>query len=124
MILDAGAFLALERGDRSMWRRLKTQHLARSDCLTHGGVVAQVWRGGSGRQALLASAFGSIRVVPLDARLGRRAGTLLARSRMADAIDAAVVAMAGDEDVIMTSDPLDINSLVIASTLRIDVVAV
>ncbi len=48
--LDSGAFLALEGNDRRMWRRLKGSLQAASPPKTHGGVVAQVWRGGPGRQ--------------------------------------------------------------------------
>ena len=59
LILDAGAFVALERNDRAMWRRLKAAKLAGTPPRTHGGVIAQVWRGGAGRQAPLASAMKS-----------------------------------------------------------------
>src|SRR2546430_13641289 len=41
---------------------------------THGGIVAQVWRGGAGRPAQLAPFFRGVDVVPLDAELGRSAG--------------------------------------------------
>ena len=122
LILDAGAFVALERNDRAMWRRLKAAKLAGTPPRTHGGVIAQVWRGGVGRQAPLASAMKSIETTPLDDGLGRRAGVLLARSGMGDAIDAAVVALADHDDQIITSDPGDIASLVHAAELRCDVV--
>jgi len=49
LVLDAGAFVAIEEGDRSMWRRLKSAQIAGLPPTTHGGVVAQVWRGGGGR---------------------------------------------------------------------------
>jgi hypothetical protein len=52
-ILDAGALIALDHNDRSMWVRLKGLHLAGEQPVTHGGVVGQVWRGGP-RQARLA----------------------------------------------------------------------
>jgi hypothetical protein len=39
--------------------------------LTHGGVVGQVWRGGTGRQAPLARLLPGIEVAALDATLGR-----------------------------------------------------
>ena len=60
LILDAGALLALERNDRVMWRRLKATKLAGTPPRTHGGVIAQVWRGGAGPQAPLARAVKSI----------------------------------------------------------------
>jgi hypothetical protein len=122
LILDAGAFVALERNDREMWRRLKSAQLASLAPVTHGGVVAQVWRGGSGRQALLAKALQSVDVSALDDGLGRSAGVLLARSGLADAIDAAVVALAQHGDQIVTSDPDDLAALVAASGRRVDVI--
>ena len=123
-IFDAGAFVALERGERETWRRLKASHLAASPPLTHGGVVGQVWRGGSGRQALLAKAMQLVDVIALDERLGRAAGSLLARAGLADVVDAAVVAMAGDGDRIVTSDPDDIALLAAVSGRRIDIVPI
>ena len=123
LILDAGAFVALERDDRAMWRRLKdAQQLGRPP-VTHGGVVAQVWRGGSGRQVRLARALMAVETLPLDAELGRRAGMLLARSGLVDAIDAAVVALAHHGDQILTSDTEDLAALVDASDHRVDVIA-
>ncbi len=122
LILDSGAFVALERNDRQMWRRLKAAQLAGTPPLTHGGVVAQVWRGGSGRQALLAKAFQSVEVAPLDEILGRNAGLLLARSGLTDAVDAAVAALARHEDQIVTSDLSELAVLVEASGRRVDVI--
>lgn len=124
LICDAGAFVALERDDRSMWRRLKAELVAGTPPLTHGGVVAQVWRGGHGRQALLARAFATVEVVALDEQIGRMAGALCGVSRTSDAIDAAVVVLASDNDRIVTSDAADIGRLVAANGRRIDVIAV
>jgi len=124
LVLDAGAFVAIEKGDRSMWRRLKSAQIAGSPPTTHGGVVAQVWRGGGGRQAQLARFLRAIEIVPLDDQMARRAGVLLARTRRTDAIDAAVVALAMNEDQIATGDQDDIAELIEASGLRIDLIPV
>lgn len=123
-MLDAGAFIALERNDRALWRKVDDAHLAGNPPLTHGGVVAQVWRGGSGRQARLAKALLGTIVTPLDNDLGRRAGVLLARAGMADAIDAALVVLCRPGDQIVTSDPADIDALADAARLRVDVIPV
>jgi len=122
LILDAGAFVALERNERAMWRRLKATRRSGTPPMTHGGVIAQVWRGGTGRQAQLARALHAVEVVPLDGELGRRAGALLARSGLTDAIDAALAAMADHGDQIITSDPDDLAALAAASTRRVDIV--
>ena len=83
-----------------------------------------MWRGGTGRQARLAKALGAIDVVPLDEGLGRRAGVLLARCGLTDAIDAALVSFAGHGDQIFTSDPDNIATLAAVSNQRIDVIPV
>ncbi len=122
VILDAGALVALERDDRAMWRRLKAALHSGSPLVTHGGVIAQVWRSGTGRQARLARALRAVDTLPLDDELGRRAGVLLARSGLSDAIDAALAAMADHGDQIVTSDPDDLAVLVAATDRRVDVV--
>jgi hypothetical protein len=122
LILDSGAFVALERNDRAMWRRLKAAQLAGDPPQTHGGVVAQVWRGDAGRQALLAKSLQAVETVALGQTVGRTAGVLLARSGLADAIDAAVAALADHDDQIVTSDTADLAALVAASGLRVDVI--
>lgn len=122
VILDSGALLALERNDRAMWRRLKGAKQSGSPALTHGGVIAQVWRGGTGRQTRLARALHAVETVPLDDELGRRAGILLARSGLSDAVDAALAAIAAHGDQILTSDPNDLNVLVAAHGHRVDVI--
>jgi hypothetical protein len=111
IVLDTGALIALERGDRVMWRRLKGSQLAGSVPVSHGGVVGQAWRGTGPRQALLAKALEGIEVRALDESLGRAAGALLARAGSNDVIDAALVLLASDGDDIATSDPDDIEPL-------------
>ena len=107
-----------------MARRLKAELLAGATPQSHGGVVAQAWRGGGSRQARLSRALPAIDVAPLDDELGRRAGVLLGRAGRSDAIDAAVVALANHADRIVTSDPDDINHLVATLGLRVDVIPV
>jgi len=123
-VLDAGALLAVERGDRDVAALLKRELLAGRVPLTHGGVVAQVWRGGSGRQAQLARLLPAVAVAPLDDALGRRTGLLLGRARATDAVDAAVIAIAADGDIILTSDPIDLRGLAEAAAVHVDIVRV
>src|SRR6202453_1954511 len=124
LILDAGAFVAVERGDRDVVALVKRERLSGRAPVTNGGVVGQVWRGGSGRQAPLARLLAGVDVVPLDDLLGRRAGMLLARSGHADAIDAAVVCLAGDGDDILTSDPEDLRDLAQAAGIHVELIPV
>lgn len=122
LVLDSGALIALERGGRAMWRRLKAAHLAGRVPLSHGGVVGQAWRGRGPRQTLLSTALTAIDVRPLDDALGRAAGELLAVSKRADVIDAALVLLASDGDEILTSDPDDIEALAAASGRHVEVI--
>jgi hypothetical protein len=124
LILDAGAFVAAERGDRDLVALVKRERLAGRVPVTCGGVVAQVWRGGQGKQAPLARLLAGVEVAPIDGSLGRRAGMLLARSGQSDAIDAAVVCLAGDGDDILTSDPGDLRGLAEAAGVHIELIAV
>jgi len=124
LVLDAGALVALERLDREVVALIKRERLANRAPLTHGGVIGQVWRGGSGRQATLARLLPGIDVRPLDDALGRRAGVLLARVKTRDVVDAAVALLADDGDEILTSDARDLVPLVEASGKHVDVVGV
>ena len=124
LVLDAGALVAVERGDRDTLALLKAELLAGRAPLTHGGVVGQVWRGGAGRQANLARLLPALEIVPLDDALGRRAGVLLGRARTEDVVDAAVVLLAVDGDLILTSDPRDLRALAHAAEVHVDLVPV
>jgi hypothetical protein len=124
LLLDAGAFLAVERGDRDVVALVKRERLAQRAPLSHGGVVAQVWRGGSGPQAELARLLAGVDVKPLDQDLGKKAGVLLGLSRTADAVDAALVCLAADGDDILTSDTGDLKALAEAAGLHVDLVPV
>jgi hypothetical protein len=124
LILDAGAFIALGRDDRAMWRRLKAARRTGQLPVTHGGVVGQVWRGGGARQALLARALDGIDVRALDEQLGRRSGALLARTGTSDVIDAALVLLAEDTDHIATSDLSDLRVLAEAADRHVELIPV
>lgn len=123
LVLDAGALIALDRGERSMWIRLKTAQLAADVPVTHAGVLGQAWRGGS-RQARLSRALSGIDVRPLDERLGRSAGELLANGGWSDVIDAAIALLADDGDEIVTSDPQDLADLLAATGRHVEVIPV
>ena len=122
LILDAGALLAVERGDRDTVALLKRELIERRVPLTHGGVVAQVWRSGTGRQAVLGRLLASCEVVPFDDTLGRRIGVLLGRARKTDVVDAAVVLLAADGDMILSSDPGDLRALAVSAGIHVDIV--
>jgi hypothetical protein len=124
LVLDAGAFVTVERGDRDVVALIKRERLAGRAPVTNGAVVAQVWRGGSGRQASVARLLAGVDIAPIDDSLGRRAGMLLARTGRADAIDAAVVCLAVDGDDIVTSDPGDLRILAEAAEVHVELIPV
>ena len=120
LILDAGAFVAVERGDRDVVALVKRERQAGRVPLTSGGVVAQVWRGGTGRQVPVARLLAGVDVVPLDESLGRRAGILLGRAGTSDAVDASVVCLAVDGDDILTADADDLRALAQAAGVHVE----
>jgi len=122
LVLDAGALVAVERGEREVLALIKQELRDGRAPRTHGGVVGQVWRGGAGRQAILARLLPGLDVLPIDVELGRRAGMLLGRAKRTDVIDAAVVLLAADGDIILTSDPEDLRALAVAARADVDLV--
>lgn len=123
LVLDAGAFIAVERADRTVMALLAREQRAGRLPVTHGGVVGQVWRGDA-RQARVARLLSGSVVVSLDEALGRAAGDLLARSGGRDVIDAAIVLLAADGDEILTSDADDLAALAAASGTHAELVEV
>lgn len=121
-MLDAGAFVAAERGDRAANALLRVAERDGLELRSNGVVVAQVWRDSLGRQASLARLLRAVDVRPVDRRIGQTAGALMAQTRTSDAVDATVVAIAEPGDRIITSDPGDLRALVAASRRTIIVV--
>jgi hypothetical protein len=124
LVLDAGAFVAVERGDRDVMALVKRERKSGRVPVTHGGVVAQVWRGGVGKQVPVAMLLAAVEVWHLDDQLGRRAGLLLAASGGADVIDAALICLAGDGDDVLTSDPGDLKDLAQAAGVHVELIPV
>ena len=124
LVLDAGALIVLERNDRAMWRRLKSALHLNEIPVTHGGVIGQAWRGRGSRSALLSLALASVDVRSVDEDLGKRSGELLARAKKNDVIDAALVLLSADGDVIATSDPGDLEPLARAAGRLLDLLPV
>ena len=124
LVLDAGAFVAVERGDRDVVALVKRERKSGRAPVTHGGVVGQVWRGGRGKQAPVAMLLAAVEVVHLDGELGRRAGLLLAASGSADVIDAAVICLTADGDDVLTSDPDDLKDLAQTAGVHVELIPV
>jgi len=122
LVLDDGAFVAVDRADRAMLARLRMAQQAGLELRSTGVVITQVWRDPAGRQANLARLLKSVDVKAIDERLGRAAGVLLGMAGAKDAVDASVVAVSATGDRILTSDASDIGPLVAASGRSIHLV--
>lgn len=113
VVLDAGALIALDRGDKRMIALLD-RALARGVAFrVPAGVVGQAWRDGR-VQATLARFLRAdeVTIVPLDEQLARSCGELCGAANTSDIIDASVVILARERrDLIITSDPNDLRHL-------------
>ncbi len=118
-VLDAGALIALDRGDRNTWALLTEVHRAGQRPVVPAPVIAQAWRGGQ-RQARLARVLSGVELVVADGLLSRRAGELLGQSRTTDVLDALVALAAQDRPgcEVLTSDPADIHHLLQALNIQ------
>jgi PIN domain nuclease of toxin-antitoxin system len=124
LILDAGALIALNRNDRSMWVRLAGVLERKDDLITHAGIVGQVWRNPS-RQAQLARSLKFVDVRPLDIALAKESGLLMAAAKMIDVHNAALAMLCEPNDTLLTSDVGDLASLLSARGLTsVDIVRV
>jgi len=110
IVLDAGALIALERGEREARAYVFLAEQGHATLVTSSAVVAQVWRGGA-RQVRLARLLTSdlVTELPLDTDASRRIGALAAAVGAADVVDGHVAVIALERDaVVITSDPDDI----------------
>lgn len=121
LVLDAGAFVAVERNERRMLARLRVAAAHGVELRTHPLVVAQVWRD---HRVNLARLLNAVDIISIDETMGRACGALLGKAGMSDPIDAAVVVMSHNGDRIATSDPDDIERLIEAAGRRVTVVPI
>lgn len=110
VVLDAGALIALERGNATVRSYVLAAERGLAALSTSAAVVAQVWRG-SARQARLARLLAGSLVAehPLDADASRRIGVLAAATGASDVVDGHVAVIALERDaIVVTSDPRDV----------------
>ena len=113
IVLDAGALIALDHGDKRMIALLQRAVTQGRAFRVPAGAVGQVWR--DGRLQVTLSRFlrsEGVQVIPLDEQLARACGELCGATNSRDVIDASVVIIARERrDLIITSDPDDIRRL-------------
>lgn len=110
LVLDAGALIAVDRGDRDMQRKIQDALQIGNPVRTNANAVAQVWRDGA-KQARLARALRGITIEPITREDGYRAGELLGATRTKDVVDATVALLAKAGDEVYTSDLSDLRTL-------------
>jgi hypothetical protein len=111
LVLDAGALVAVDRNDHSMIGRLQAARQHGLELRTTAIVLAQVWRDPDGRQAELARLLRAIDVRPVDERLGRESGILVGRAKTSDPIDATIVLIASNGDLITDASGMRLTAL-------------
>ena len=113
LVLDAGALLALDRGDRRLIALLQRALAQGRTFRVPAGVVAQAWRDGRVQVNLARSLrCEEVQIIPLDEQLARSCGELCGAANSADIVDASVVMLARErQDPIVTSDPTDLRRL-------------
>ena len=121
LILDAGALIALDRGNREVHQDIQDALRAGKPVRTNANVVAQVWRDGA-KQARLAKALHDVTVEPITEEDGYRAGELLGLTRTKDVVDATVALLAKSGDELYTSDVGDLQRLCEATGFKAVVV--
>jgi hypothetical protein len=112
VVLDAGAFIALERKNRTMVRLAQRFADERTPLATSAGVVAQVWRGGGERQVPVVFLLRRTAVVDLTHATARVLGRMLGTTGSSDPVDAHVVLLARERGwPVLTSDADDLRAI-------------
>ncbi len=112
MILDAGAVIAITRGNRAVRRMIASARADGYNIVIPPVVLTQTLRGGA-QDAAVQQVLRSGRTTFIGARVARLAGQLLGAAGLNDAVDALVMAEAvrGGPCVVLTSDPDDLRAL-------------
>lgn len=125
--LDSGALIALERAAPAMTGLLMRVRAGQARLVVPDGVIAQVWRGGTGRQARISALLGlkpeRCVTVPLNTAAAKRIGLVIGECGHADVVDVHVALVARDHcAAVLTSDRHDI--LLVAPDLKERIVEV
>ncbi len=117
---DTGALLAAEANRRDIWA-LHARALQRGvRPVVPAGALGQAWRGGS--QVQLSRLLKGCRVESLDEQRARAAGVACGRSSTADIVDASVAVGALERgDLVVTSDPQDLERIAAGLGRRLDI---
>lgn len=112
VVLDAGAFIALERRDGVMVHLVRRFAEEDTPLVTSAGVVAQVWRGGMHAQVPVAFLLRRTEVVDLTYAVAKILGRMLGLTGTADPVDAHIAWLARERGwPALSSDADDLHAL-------------
>lgn len=112
VVLDAGAFIGVERRSEFTTKLLGRLVRANVHLVTSGAVLAQIWRGGSGRQAPVAMLLSQVEVMALGGTAAKLVGMMLGASGCNDPADGHVVLLARERGwPVLTSDEADLRAI-------------
>ena len=121
LILDTGALVALDRGER--WIAVLIDEMAKRNepIFTSSGCIAQAWRTTGPRHARMAMSLRTVDQLAIDENNSRALGQLCARSGIDDVVDAHVASLVQVGDLVLTSDDDDMRALLDARGVRADI---
>jgi predicted nucleic acid-binding protein len=123
VVYDTAVLIAADRNDRRIWAEHRIRLEAGNVPLVPSPVLAQASR--SPRQVQMRRLLRGCEVVPFDEAAAHRAGALLGKSRTADIVDAAVVALAIKQGAdVQTGDATDIQRLAGAAKAKLAITIV
>jgi hypothetical protein len=112
-VLDTGALIAVERADPRITALLLRVRAGQARLVVPDAVVAQAWRGGSGRQARIVALLGlkpdQLTTAALDTPAAKRIGVTIAECGHSDVVDIHVALLAREKEAtVLTSDRADL----------------
>lgn len=112
LVLDAGALIGVERGNRVLAVMIEQIHELDGETIIPASALAQVWRGGP-TSARLAQLIGGSDIDTLSEEMAKEIGVRLGARGASDIADAHVVCCAAERQAaVVTSDREDIEALV------------
>lgn len=117
-VYDAGALIAIDSGDREMWRTHQAALDEGREILVPAVVVGQVWRD-SRRQVQLGWILRTCQIEPTGLETAKAAGVLCGQAGTSDVVDATVMVTAiAHHAIIVSSDFDDMTKLAEACGAR------
>ncbi len=111
LVLDAGALIAIERFNRSMWAILAEARERGTETVIPATALAEAWRGGA-RSAPIARLLDACTIDELGEQRAKEIGIRLGQRGASDVPDGHVACIATNRKaVVATSDPDDIAAL-------------